>query len=409
MIKKNNVVKLSTKKYLNSDRKPTKKYAGSKSNRKSNKKPVKFTATELDKFFTDQVFDTPVDTPVDAQDKSLFHATEDNSLFAQTINAATGQKSESNNVFPIHIQTKEQEFEYAKKFLEEHKITISTITLDCKLGTLININLFAKYLVLKENEVVSVKYGHRNNPATNRTIVVIAAKKKPSKKSFYNQVTIRMKPKNNPDRNYLNIKVFKNGSLQITGCKDMDDFYDVTQTLVRILRKGRMVEIGGEKKLIKYVKEPENLDIKQVKIRMINSNFKLNYKVDRKQLAVLLKKNHRINTKDTEIGPVDFKYKPTGGHSCVNIKHHYDEISKPSIFVFQTGSIIITGAKNLQHIISSYIFIQKILTKYHQQIIIPDLDINALKREMNLYFRNKYVTRNKVSMQKYIILNNAVD
>jgi len=142
---------------------------------------------------------------------------------------------------------------------------------------------------------------------------------------------------------------------------------------------------------------------------MINSNFKLNYKVDRKQLAVLLKKNHRINTKYIEIGPVDFKYKPTGGHSCVNIKHHYDEISNPSIFVFQTGSIIITGAKNLQHIISSYIFIHKILTRYHHQIIIPDLNINALRREMNLYFRNRYAIPNKVSMQKYIILNNAVD
>ncbi len=56
-----------------------------------------------------------------------------------------------------------------------------------------------------------------------------------------------MKPTNNPTRNYINIKVFKNGSLQITGCKDIDDFYNVFETLIRILKRGCDVKIDNGK------------------------------------------------------------------------------------------------------------------------------------------------------------------
>jgi TATA-box binding protein (TBP) (component of TFIID and TFIIIB) len=283
----------------------------------------------------------------------------------------------------------------SKQFLKDHNIKISTITLDCKLHTIINLDKFAKHVVLKEDEIVSIKFGNRTDTATNRTIVFIKPKKKPSTKNFYNQVTILMKPTNNPTRNYINIKVFKNGSLQMTGCKDMDDFTNVTSTLINILKKGRTIKKkNGEPLHLKFIKDPEKISINDVKIRMINSNFKLDYKIDRKKLAKLLKTNHRKNTKDTEIGYVECKYEPTSGHSCVNIKYHYDETSRPSIFVFQTGAIIITGAKTLQHIIMAYHFINKILDHYHDKIRIIDLDQKEVQKELAKFFKNKNKNKN---------------
>lgn len=278
----------------------------------------------------------------------------------------------------------------AKKFLKDNNILISTITLDCKLHTLIDLDKFAKNVILKEDGIVNVKYGNRKDPATNRTIIVIKTKKKPSKRNFFNQVTILMKPSNNPEHNYINIKVFKNGSLQMTGCKDMEDFINVTNKLIDILKTGKTVkQKNGKQRTIRFIDEPEKIGIYDVKIRMINSNFRLNYKVDRKKLARLLKKKHGIGTKDKEIGYVESKYEPTGGHSCVNIKYQYDEFSKPSIFVFQTGAIIITGAKNLHHIIMAYHFINKILQKYYNEIRIIDLDMNAVKAEINKFLQTK--------------------
>jgi len=77
----------------------------------------------------------------------------------------------------IEVDNSIQSYENAKRFLKDHNIMISTITLDCKLHTLINVNLFAKHVILKEDEVVSVKYGDRNDLATNRTIVPLTSKK----------------------------------------------------------------------------------------------------------------------------------------------------------------------------------------------------------------------------------------
>ncbi|XWV25162.1 TATA-box-binding protein-like protein [Tupanvirus deep ocean] len=285
----------------------------------------------------------------------------------------------------------------AKKFLKDHNISISTITLDCKLHTLIDVDKFAKNVVLKEDEIVSVKFGNRKDPATNRTIVVLKTKKKPSLKNFYNQVTILMKPMNNPTRNYINIKVFKNGSLQMTGCKDMDDFNNVTTTLIKILKRGRDVKNKNGKIVhVDFIDNPKEIGIYDIKIRMINSNFKLDYKVDRKKLAKLLKKNHRPSTKDKEIGYVECKYEPTGGHSCVNIKYKYDEKNKPSIFVFQTGAVIITGAKNLPQIIMAYHFIHKILNKYYNEIRIIDLDQKEVQAAIANFFKKNKNKQNLV-------------
>jgi TATA-box binding protein (TBP) (component of TFIID and TFIIIB) len=277
----------------------------------------------------------------------------------------------------------------AKSFLEEHDIKISTITLDCKLHTKINVERFAKYVPLTETGILSVKFGDPDNTKTNRTIIFIKSKKKPSKRNFYNQVTIRMRPMNNPSRNPINIKVFKNGSLQMTGCKDMDDYHNVTNTLIEILKSG--VKIKRDNRTIKgrLAENPEEIGIFDTKIRMINSNFKVDYNIDRKKLAELLRINHGFGSNDEEFGYIQSKYKPAGGHSCVNIKHYYDEHNHPSVFVFQTGSIIITGAKNYYHIISAYKFIIKVLERYHTAVRIPILDMEKIQLEIARFKRIK--------------------
>lgn len=282
-----------------------------------------------------------------------------------------------------------ESYQSAKKFLNDHKISISTITLNCNLHTLVDIDKFAEYVVLKEDEIVSVKFGNRKDPATNRTIVFIKPKKKPSNRNFYNQVTILMKPMNNPLHNYINIKVFKNGSLHMTGCKDMEDFYNVTNTLIRILKEGCDVNRQNVKVHINYIDNPQNIGIYDVSIRMINSNFKVDYKIDRKRLYKLLKKNHSIDTKDSEIGFVECKYEPKGGHSCVNIKYHHDENSKSSIFVFQTGAIIITGVKTLNQIIRAYCFIIRILNRYRDEVRIHDLDPKKVAQEIARFLKTR--------------------
>lgn len=276
-------------------------------------------------------------------------------------------------------------YQEAKQFLQQYGISISTMTINCTLWTKVDIDTFARNVILRLDEIVSVKFGNPTDPSTNRTIVVIKSKKKPSKTNFYNQVTIHMRPTNNPKHSYMNIKVFKNGSLQITGCKNMEDFQNVTSTLTEILKRGRT----DNDIHIKFIRHPDRISITNIKIRMINSNFELDYKIDRKNLVRLLAKNHGKYTKDTDIGYVKFKYRPSGRHSCVNIKYYCDDGKKTSIFVFQTGAVIITGAKNLHHIIKAYHYISKILVRYYREIRIVTLDPIQVQAELVKFYRAK--------------------
>jgi len=261
-----------------------------------------------------------------------------------------------------------------KNFLDKHNIIISTITINCNLNTDIYIRNFKKY-----NTMLKMKPGLKKKRKDG---------KKP-RRDFKNQTTVLIKPKNEYPDNYINIKVFKNGALHLTGCKDMNDFMYVTGKLIKILKKGHDKEKNSLKHY-DYIYSPDKIGIYNVTVQMINSNFRVDYKINRKKLFKLLLKFHNKETKDTEIGYVECKYGPNGGHSCVDIKYRYDEKNKPSIFVFQTGSILITGAKKLEHIIKSYQYIMKILDRYYQKIKIPELDKEKILLEIDKYMKKNY-------------------
>jgi TATA-box binding protein (TBP) (component of TFIID and TFIIIB) len=305
----------------------------------------------------------------------------------------------------------------AKKFLKDHKIRIATISLDCKLNTLIDVIKFGEYVELKEDEIVSITWANdRKSKPFHRTILENEKKKK-RKRTFFNQATILMKPQNNPDHNYLNIKVFQNGSVQMTGCKDLDDFQNVVTTLIHILKEGtKITKIKDGKKVkkrIKYIESPDKIGIHDIKIRMINSCFKIDYKLDRKELSKVLKTNHGKGSKDR----VYARYKPRGGHSCVAIKHFPRDADgnleiaiktgKPHrthIFVFPTN-IIITGAKNLGHIIKAYEYVMNILSTYRKEIEVIEIDEKLLHQDIDRFYaeKQKGKTRNitEIAMDKF--------
>jgi len=121
---------------------------------------------------------------------------------------------------------------------------------------------------------------------------------------------------------------------------------------------------------------------------MINSNFKLQFKLDCEELFRILKAHHKPKTKDTAIGHVDCTYNPSR-HACVNIKFPYSEDQEISIFVFHTGSIIITGGKNLQHIISAYKFIINIIDVYKDSVKITELDPIEVNKLLKKFIKKK--------------------
>jgi TATA-box binding protein (TBP) (component of TFIID and TFIIIB) len=83
--------------------------------------------------------------------------------------------------------------------------------------------------------------------------------------------------------------------------------------------------------------------------------------------------------------------------ACVNIKYvppnHNNEEKDVSVFIFEKGNIIITGARNFHHVISTYDYINNILLNHIDDIIKKDDDYEGdmiLKIYEDIYKDNKH-------------------
>jgi len=228
--------------------------------------------------------------------------------------------------------------------------TISTISATCKLGTNINTDNIFNLMDLSNDDVLLVKHIEKMRTPEG----IFEMKKKTTKrKHFYNQVTLVM---NVTDSRKINIKLFKNGSAQMTGCKNVNDYNILFKKLFEKLKTVKAIIKDGVISEKKFVDDSSKLVITDFKIDMINSNFNINYPVNREKLYKLL-----------IVDKVQCRYEPCT-HACVNIKYQTNDV-KVSIFVFEKGSIIITGAKNSNQIKDAHDYIIDILNKNKKNIL----------------------------------------
>lgn len=255
-------------------------------------------------------------------------------------------------------------------------VSISTMCAKCNLGTKIDVDNIYHHLKLDENDILSVKIDKEKQ----RTILPVKVKKRRTTKKhtngksnpFYNQITIVVRVyegdkdiivKNGEkcmDKiRKINVKLFKNGSIQISGVKKLKYTNRALNKLVY-----RLSEINND---IKFVDDYDNLAIYDFSIYMINSNYKINLHVNRKKMFDILKKKKIKSSYEKCIRAcVIVKY-------CPKIKNL--EEKEVSLFVFEKGNIIITGARNLEHIVESYNYLNNIILEHIDDIIKKDEDI----------------------------------
>ena len=171
-------------------------------------------------------------------------------------------------------------------------------------------------------------------------------------------MTVEIKPDlpKYPDSK-VSLKIFKNGSIQMSGIKCIQACNTVLNKLILeltreygIIEDGKMVEIG-------FIDDIDTLEVYSFKVDMINSGFQLNYEVNRENLY-----NQLLECK------IECKFEPSI-HAGVNIKFSPTGAEKKvSIFVFESGNIIITGAKKVSNILESYNYISKFMEN-NKQII----------------------------------------
>ena len=119
-----------------------------------------------------------------------------------------------------------------------NKLNIVTITSNAILPIVINFDIFIK--LLEDNKDIEL-----------------------SEKKFYNSRTFKILINDNK----LNVKYFQNGSLQITGCKDINNINSLILFLVDIIKKNKdtvMVESKNNDYLLKLLQKYKINELKQI-------------------------------------------------------------------------------------------------------------------------------------------------
>ncbi len=272
-----------------------------------------------------------------------------------------------------------------------YDLEISTTTITCHLDVVFNVENIGLYFNDFDDVIIGKRYGNRivNNLINVKKLKIGKKKKRREKKNFYNQVSLIFRsatlmgldPENldlKEKFKTVNVKLFINGSIQMTGCKHLENIKRSLEILFEKFKIKKAI-LNKELKfeLKPFVDDVTKLDINKVtnfKIVMINTNFNILFQINREKLHQLLK----------ELG-FDVTFDPII-HACVNIKYHIpNSINKTiSIFVFESGSITIAGSNSCQQVLETYNFINKfILTNYSKLLtknITPQLIVELIKK-----------------------------
>jgi TATA-box binding protein (TBP) (component of TFIID and TFIIIB) len=257
-------------------------------------------------------------------------------------------------------------------------ISISTMCASCKLNTRLNIPNIEKYLLLNPDDVLTVKKSKevmrtliavKNKPKRMKKLDTKTKQKDTSKNHFYNQVTVVVRVTNGQVKDLneapkINMKLFRNGSVQMSGCKSIKNINIALNKLIAKLKEVKAKIEDGKIVEKTFIEEPDMISVKDFKIDMINSNYQVSMQIDRDKLYnLLIKKKIKSSYEPCIRACVIIKYVPTVENN---------EQKEVSVFVFQKGNIIITGARSQSHVLSAYNYMNEILLTHKDEIIKKD-------------------------------------
>ena len=204
---------------------------------------------------------------------------------------------------------------------------------------------------------------------------------------FFNQTTVIVKIDNDKK---VNVKIFSNGNIQMTGLKSEKDGIKVCN----ILKKELLNTSGIIDNELKYAIPLKNeLLIRDINVVLINSDYFCGYKIKRDILHKIIVQNYKlfssyepciypgVNTKffwnkNNELQ--DGICKCTKKCLGKGTGNGNGDCKKITVSVFQSGNVIITGARNIEQITDAYNFINNIFESNYdilKKISNPYLDI----------------------------------
>jgi len=221
-------------------------------------------------------------------------------------------------------------------------------------------------------------------------------KPKPRKKgAFPNNMAILIRSPMGTGK-IIHMKVFKNSSISMVGCKIKEDGISVIRILEQFIIK--------HSSLFKSKEEKQKFRITNFETTMVNSNYSLGFKVDRDRLFNFL--HDKYNTLFSSYDPAVYAAVKIGfyynsikdendgicecpGKSCTLKKSSgkgcgtgIGQCKKVTIAVFESGNVVITGGRNIFQANEAYYYINDIIKENAKKIAL--INISDICNENNL-------------------------
>jgi TATA-box binding protein (TBP) (component of TFIID and TFIIIB) len=252
-------------------------------------------------------------------------------------------------------------------------LRISTLVTTGHLGTTLNLtklfDTIGKHLIPIGYPTEGILKMEHEGKVIGHSARDILTKRRVSAKTFFNQSTLVIrKLRDANEYKEVNLKLFANGGFQMTGVTNEAFSRDVLDWII--------------KKLVPLAISEKPLVVAKFAIQLLNSDYKVSAPIKRAELHRILCEEYRLSsTLETTI------------YQGVNTKYYYNEANPSSgicmcprfctgqgdglsvgackritIAAFQTGSIIVTGARNQKQLDEAYAFTNEVLTKHARSV-----------------------------------------
>ena len=142
----------------------------------------------------------------------------------------------------------------------------------------------------------------------------------------------------------------------MTGCVTLQDSLDAIYNSVVALNSVRAIVVKDKIIDVPFCSKTIKIqDVKDYKIGMINSGFRLPFWTDRNNLLNLMLSDDIDALYDRNV------------HASVIVKHSVEN-NDVTILIFEKGPVIITGAKNHSQINETYKYINNYLLKNYMKV-----------------------------------------
>jgi len=261
-------------------------------------------------------------------------------------------------------------------------LRVSTMVITAHWGTLVQLD---KLFELLKPHIIPLwypgagilKFEHKNK-VIGSSYKDIFTNRKITTKSFFNQSTLVIRRKTEKEDSWkeVNVKLFANGGIQMTGITSESFAQKSIQWLLELMQS--LPESP-------FVPLPSGASpsIQRFSVQLINTDYALNKFINQDALHKLLINEYNLFSmlEKTIYQGVNTKFFFNSQHSGMGIcqcdqfckgqgtGEGEGECKRITMSIFRTGRIIITGARKLHQIDAAYAFLNRVFDKHHATVL----------------------------------------